>query len=145
MKTLSYQFIPAAVAFALMLTCCRKAEDTREPGETDLETLEQMEVAYKRAYQYNDSLHRCLNQGDTCQPGYLLHCDSMFHFFLQRWEYHHGEYSHNTSGDDHHHSGGMTNHHNRRNGHEHRQGHSLYQHDLVSELMTDHEPLHPVP
>lgn len=90
-------------SIVIFIRCEKSNEGTNEISQEDISSIEGMEKSYDLAKQYDDSLLVCLDSNQFCEDGFVEYCDSLFHNYDERYEYHHNNYSHQNGNDDHHH------------------------------------------
>lgn len=138
MKT-SKIVIIAILGMFIGLYSCNDDDMHSELSQADLESLDGLREAYASGVNENESLKISVQKSDA--EGIHLH-DSLFHHFENLYEEHHMNYSHENGHDDHHHdTEGMHMGSNVMNGHENQDGHHAEDHELMDDLMNDHESI----
>lgn len=143
------KYIVFILSISILFTCQKDSDLIKVMPETDLLALEGMNEAYESALRYNDSLQLCYDDPITYDSVRMTHCDAFYHQFDEKFNFHHGNYSHNNSCDDHHHEGGNITHHNgmmnsAHNGeHNHTYQHNMESWELMLQLREMHKSVHP--
>lgn len=131
----------------LLASCTKESELAKELSEADKISLEGMEEAEHEAKEYNDSLMWCTDTNNLCTSITIAYYDSLFHYNVNQYDFHHTKYSHNNLEDDHHHE--IANSHSHGNAmhteseEEEEHGHSIESHQEMMMIKTEHEPYHP--
>ena len=129
----------AIIGLSIVLYSCNNDEMRNELSQEDLEALNGLREAYTGAFDANTALKGAVEQNDN--DGIHYH-DSVFHHYEGLFEEHHSKYSHANAHDDHHHDEeGMHMGSNAMNMHKSEDGHHDEDHDLMNDLMTDHETI----
>jgi len=145
MKTINLVIL--VVTLFLLASCQKESDLAAELTEADEIATEGMEEAYHEALEYNDSLVWCTDTNNACTPTIINYYDSLFHYNVEEYDFHHENYSHNNLDDDHHHS--MMSSHSHGNaiheeeGEEEHHGHSIESHYEMMELIEEHKEYHP--
>lgn len=127
----------ALVGLSMSLYSCNNDDMHNELSQEDLLALNGLRDAYLSAFDANAELKLAVQQGDD--DGIHFH-DSVFHHFEGMFEEHHNDYSHTNAHDDHHHDeDGMHMGSNAMNMHNDEDGHHDDDHELMDDLMTEHE------
>ncbi len=142
---MKYFNITLIISFLFLLASCTKeSELAKELTEADKIATEGMEEAEHEAKEHNEELIACLADS-LCTESQEL--DSLFHYQISQYDFHHANYSHNNLDDDHHHSvvsshsHGNAMHEEEEEGEDH--GHSIESHQEVANIIAEHEPYHP--
>ena len=131
------KMILAVVIVSVGFYSCNDDNMHNEMSQDDIVALESLRTAYTDAFDANVEFKGAAQQSDA--DGIHFY-DSVFHHFEGLFEEHHGNYSHTNAHDDHHHdANGMHMGSNAMNGHDQNDGHHDDDHDVMQDLMTDHE------
>lgn len=127
----------ALIVLSMSLYSCDNDDMNSGLAEEDLKALNGLRDANTGALDANAAFKIAVQQGDA--DGVHFH-DSVFHHFGGLFEEHHNNYSHANEHDDHHHDeDGMHMGSNAMNMHSDEDGHHDIDHDLMNDLVTDHE------
>lgn len=138
MKTTKIIFA-VIIGLSISLYSCNDDDMNNELSQDDLVALEGLKEAYTGAVDANLVLKGVVEQDDS--DGIHFH-DSVFHHFEGLFEEHHGNYSHANAHDDHHHDAdGMHMGSNAMNSHDQNDGHHDDDHQVMDDLMNDHESI----
>ncbi|MEQ8683300.1 MAG: hypothetical protein RID25_26285 [Cyclobacteriaceae bacterium] len=129
----------ALIGLSTSLYSCDNDDLNGELSQEDREALNGLRSAYIGAFESDAALSIAVEQGDL--DGVHFH-DSVFHHFGSLFEEYHNDYSHANGHDDHHHDDdGMHMGANAMNMHDDQDGHHDDDHDLMNDLITDHETI----
>lgn len=138
MKTVKLILV-AIIGLSIVLYSCDNDEMNNELSQEDLEALNGLRDAYAGAFDANTALKGAVEQNDP--DGMHFH-DSVFHHFGNLFGEHHANYTHANQHDDHHHDEeGMHMGSNAMNMHSNEDGHHGDDHELMDDLMSDHEAI----
>jgi len=129
----------ALIGLPIGLYSCNDDGMHNELSQEDLVALEGLREAYIGAFDANVALKEAVLQDDV--DGIQLN-DSVYHHFEGLFEEHHGNYSHANGHDDHHHDAdGKHMGSNVMNSHDQTDGHHDDDHQVMEDLMDDHESI----
>lgn len=143
------RYIVFVFSLFFLFTCNKDNDQVEAMSESDIIALNGMDGAYQSALLYNDSLQLCTEDPISCDSTKILHYDEFYHQFDGMFNFHHDNYSHNSSCDDHHHEGGNNIHHNgmmnlnHNDEHEHEYEHNMNSLQIMMELREMHHGVHP--
>jgi hypothetical protein len=135
MKKIFFSF--SILIGVLFIQSCNKSDVSEASiSNEDLQQYEQMRLFYNKAVLFEDTLEKC-------QDSIIINCnftthDSLFHYCIDQWEYHHGMYTHNNNIDDHHHNMMMGEHHEHCQHCDDIEHHTIEEHYEIDSLLSVH-------